>query len=615
LAWQVTVGAFTYALGALVLLAAGGGAWVQHHLPRSGFYLLPMMDLDPCLLRNAGDSGINTMDNWKSACDGPAGSAAHLIESTLKNLQAVDVARPDWQLGYTLKVPLLALLKPAENTWILDHEAIGRITRTVLNSPRPLLLYLFSSHFGVNAPIEASLAGDPVNLGRTPAGPLKQDTYYGQPVYPWSIASTNNPLTSYRAEVITALLQRLCTLPADKRNRIKGISLLGETHQLFPGFEAGMGFDKPYLVSDYSETSVNGFRQYLAQHYGSVQTLNDQIGSSYPSFDSIDPPSKNIRTETLTRFEDHLDAFAAGYLPISGWVHAPDSPVTGQFVKIFLDGKPVATAPVHLSRQDVSAAHPEFKTADVGWRYDLDFSQLKAGIYRIDIALAQPGQALVLLATRSISIMDRRQNTPVAAPATALEPMLALPNRVTAFTDEPQERASYYFNPLAREWLAFREAQVVKYLQFFNHLVAQTCFLDTPRYTHQIVPQFNPSWDSSRYAAGATLQRQNNLRLGVSLYGESSYGRSFGDWLAQRPKGPYGVTEFHPLKAMGPQQLGQVLNQHRRQGAKFVSFFLETRWQTERVSSMPNLFSFDPDNPRYGSDQLYLGMRELLVNP
>jgi len=595
-------------------LGLGVGAWWQLRPQATDFWLLPMMDLDNCLLPRT-DTVPAAPAHWQTGCQGSNGSAAHLVESTLQGLRPVSPPNNNGRLGYTLKVPLLAFLKPQGQGWQVDQQALERVVRTVRDNPRPLLLYLFSTHFGVNAPIEPVLAQNPDNLGHTPAGPLAQDVYYGQPVYPWSVARTDNPLTLYRSQVIDALLQRLCTLPDDARHRIKGISLLGETHQLFPDFESGMGFDRPYHVTDYSGTSVTGFRRYLTQRYTRIETLNQKLGSNYPSFDSVFPPAKNIRSEKLTRFEEHLDAYATGQLPVSGWVHTPGTLIAGQTVNIYLNGKPVAEAPVQLGRQDVLAVHPEFKTADVGWRHDLDFSQLPAGIHRIDLALAQPAGPLTHLGTRLISVMDKRQTTPQVQPMTALPPMQPRPSQMSAYIDEPREHASYYFNPLAVEWLAFREAQVVDYLQHFNRLVTQTCFNDTPRYTHQIVPQFNPSWDSSKYAAAASLQPLGTLRTGISLYGQTSYGRSLDDWFKPRPHASYGVTEFHPLQAMDAEQLRAVISQHQHRGARFVSFFLETRWQAQRIMTTPNLFSFDPDNLQFGSNQLYSSMQTLLSTP
>ena len=599
-------------LACLCLSALVGSLWWRHLAQRAPLLLAPMMDLTPCLLAQTGDASGDQPD-WLAKCAGPKASSAHLVESTLRQLQPESHDSADLQLGYTLQVPLLALLQANQNAWHVNRQAISNIVQTVRDSPRPLVLYLFSTHFSVHAPIESVLARNPDNIAQSSQGPLPVDSYYGQALYPWSVARTDNPVSQYRVEVIQSLVQGLCALPPPERSRIKGITLLGEVHQLFPNFESGMGFNGPYQVSDYSATSVVGFRRYLQGRYTSLQSLNQKMGSDYGSFEDIMPPAKDIRHGTLRRYQEHMDAFAAGQIPITGWVHAPDTPNTAQVVQIYLDGKHIANAPVHLSRQDVRAAHPEFNTADLGWRHDLDYSQLPIGIHRIDLALFQPGQPLVHLGRRAISIMDKRQKTPSAVSAGVLPVMQPLPAHITSYTDEPRDQAAYYYNPLAREWQAFREEQVVNYLQYFNALVAKSCLSDTPRYTHQIVPQFNPSWDAGKYAANASLQPLQNLHAGISLYGETSYGSSFADWFKQSSHQNYGVTEFHPLQAMSNQQLGGVLNQHSNSGARFLSFFMETRWQGQRVSGAPNLFSFDPDNRQHASDRLFSNMKELLA--
>lgn len=571
-----------------------------------------MMELTPCLLAQPG-LATGTRPDWMTPCTGPNASAAALVQSTLHNLQPGPAGSAALELGYTLKVPLLSLLQAGQNSWQVNRQAIDNVVRTIRDTPRPLVLYLFSTHFGVNAPIEPVLAQDPSNIAQTPKGPLPIDAYYGQPIYPWSVARTDNAITQYRVKVIQTLLQNLCKLPTSARSRIKGITLLGEVHQLFPGFEFGMGFDGPYQVSDYSPASVAGFRKYLQSRYVDVDIFNQQMDSDYPSFEAIDPPSKDIRHETLQRYQQHMDAYAAGQIPITGWVHAPDTPKTALVVKVYLDGKHLADAPVYLSRQDVRAAHPEFGTADVGWRHNLQYSQLAVGIHRIDLALSRPGQSLINLGSRSIQIADRQHTHSGAVPTAQLPAMQPMSTQIAAYTDEPRDHANYYFNPLAREWQTFREAQVLQYLEYFNSIVANSCLSATPRYTHQIVPQFNPGWDSGKYAVAASLQPMKTLRAGVSLYGEASYGRSFAEWFKQSPHEHYGVTEFHPLQGMTPRQLGEVFDQQRDNGASFLSFFVETRWHGQRVAPLPNPFSFDSDNNQHGSDRLFVSVKTLLT--
>jgi len=91
----------------------------------------------------------------------------------------------------------------------------------------------------------------------------------------------------------------------------------------------------------------------------------------------------------------------------------------------------------------------------------------------------------------------------------------------------------------------------------------------------------------------------------VSLYGEPTYGNSFMQWLAGSGHTHYGVTEFHPMKAMGAQEFAAMLDTHAAHGADFVSFFLEPRSEGQLLSRGHNIFSFDPRNDRFGSAQLY----------
>jgi len=177
--------------------------------------------------------------------------------------------------------------------------------------------------------------------------------------------------------------------------------------------------------------------------------------------------------------------------------------------------------------------------------------------------------------------------------------------------DFPTDQSAYYFNPLVPLWHAFRGQQVVDYLKFFDGVVNQSCLADTPHYTHQIVPFTNPGWDANKYAIQASLQPIGDIRLGVSLYGDAAYGGTFSRWYAKTSHRGYGVTEFHPLKAMNAPAVQRMLSQHATQGAEFLSFFLEPRWNGKLVARNHNLFSFDPSNKQYGSDRLYESMRKV----
>ena len=85
-----------------------------------------MMDLTPCLLAQPNNATEKQV-GWIKPCTGPNASAAHLVESTLRQLQPNIPETPAWQLGYTLKVPLLALLQPKNNDWQINRQAIDNI--------------------------------------------------------------------------------------------------------------------------------------------------------------------------------------------------------------------------------------------------------------------------------------------------------------------------------------------------------------------------------------------------------------------------------------------------------------------------------------------------------
>ncbi|MFM9917409.1 MAG: hypothetical protein ACKVOX_16520 [Rhizobacter sp.] len=571
--------------------------------------------IDPCMGAHAPDASDPPPDRPDpvSECNRAGGSAAVLIERTLSALGPRFSPSGRFELGYTLQFPLLRLLRTQGSDWVVDRPAVERLVRTLHDVERPAIVYLFSTHFGVDAPIEEALVRDPRNLAVTPAGPMSRDRYYAIDVYPWTFASTGNDITRRRVQVVDAIVDEICRLPKRDRDKIKGVTLLGELHHLFPNFQAGMGFREKYLVSDYSPTSVAGFRAFLAARFGSVAALNQAVGADYPAFDAVDPPSKDIRTEPLKRYTEHIDSFAQGSLPISGWVRVmPTGSRKPLWVRIYRDGEFVGRASVGMSRQDVLEARPEFGTADVGWRFDLDYSALVPGVHRIDLLLEGHGESWVLMETRHVSVMDRNQTTPREVPTKALPTTVPADESLLSYVDLPAERSSYYFNPLVPLWHRFRASQVVDYLRYFDDRVRRSCLADVDTYVHQITPFTNPGWDVNKFAVDASLAPFGRAHLGVSLYGEPTYGTSFFDWYARSEHRTYGVTEFHPLRGMAPDEARRMFEHHRTSGAQFLSFFLDTLTLDGSTPVLRNQFSFDPANPGSGSDRLYDTVKTLL---
>lgn len=596
----------------LVLLRSHDNTKARAHTP---MLLAPMIGvIDSCVLEQEGVPSKNPAD-LQATCTGPNGSAAALVESTLSQLEPHGSAPGPYPLGYTLPVPLLQLFRQDPQGWVIDSNIVARLVRTVRDTDRPLILYLFSTHFATDAPLEKTLAQDPANLAQTRDGPLAQGRYYDAAINNWNFASTQTELTQRRVQATQALLTAMCHLPANDIAKIRGVTLLGELHHLFPGFESGMGFGMPYRVTDYSPQSTAGFRQFLQTDFRRIEQLNRVVGSNYASFEEVQPPSRDIRTEPLQRFTEHIDSFAHGSFPIAGWAYIKQLPgAAPAWVHVYRDGVFAGKTKVNQGRQDVLAAKPEFGDANTGWRLDLDFRNLPTGLHRIDVFLEQrPGQ-LTPLGTRQIAIMDRQQSTPHPSPQKPLPPTTAPDPTLQAHIDMPTDQAAYYYNPLVPLWHAFRQQQVVDYLKFFNGVVNESCLVGTPHYTHQIIPFTNPSWDANKYAIQASLQPMGDIRLGVSLYGDATYGTTLSRWYRTAAHHGYGVTEFHPLRAMGTVAMQRMLEEHAKQGAEFLSFFMEPRWQGKLVARDHNLFSLDPDNEKFGSDHLYRSMQNIMTH-
>ncbi|RLJ38456.1 beta-galactosidase [Acidovorax sp. 106] len=639
-------------LGGLLAVTAGAGGMVLLHMhsgqgapTRDPMLLAPMIGvIEPCILQTkttaltgpvsaTGHAPANALDTLGVSCSGVAGSAAPLVESTLSDLYPSGAPKPPrYPVGYTLPVPLLQLFEEKAGSWQLNQERIARLARTVRDTDRPVVVYLFATHFASHAPLEQALAQDPRNLAQTRDGAMPPGSYYGEPVYYWNIADPDAPVNLRRKEAASAMVQALCRLEPKQRAKIHAITLLGEVHHYFPDFETGMGFGMPYRVTDYSPISQQGFRRFLQNRFGRIEHLNRAVGGQFASFDNVLPPSKDIRTEPLAYFNEHIDSFAQGSLPVSGWAFAPGRDRSGSSLKalVYRNGVLAGKAPVSLSRQDVSQAKPEFGSVNTGWRVDLDFRTWPTGVHQLDIYLQRGDEPAFHLGSRRVAIMDRSQTTPQPQPmAGTLPTSTPLPSEWQAYMDGPAEQSSYYYNPLVPLWQAFRAQQVADYIENFGRqVVLPSCLAGTPTYTHQIIPFTNPSWDAQKFAVETSLAGLPTTGLGVSLYGEAAYGNSFAQWYAQRqatarPTAPgkpasqqangYGVTEFHPLKPMTAKALMRTLDQHSQRGAKFLSFFMEPRWEGQRVERGHNIFSIDPQNPQFGSDVLYPAVQKALA--
>ena len=582
--------------------------------PKPPLLIAPMIGgLNSCIFKKQDLMRDTQNALYTQLCIKDPASASQLIEATLGRISAHSAAVGNYQLGYTLYVPLLQLFDIRGAEFQLNKDALARIAHSIKNVDRPVVLYLFSDHFEVKSPVEERLAQNPENLLHSKKGPMPLDRYYGSQIYPWSFADTKNDITRLREIAFNAVLDEVCNLPVLTQKRVAGVTMLGELHHMFPDFQGGMGFAGDYVISDYSAKSAKDFSTYLANRYKLIQVLNLYLGSSFASFQDIQPPSKDIRNEPLKHYWEHMDAYAHGVLPISGWVAAKVGEAhTMNWIHLYDNGTFLGKAPVAFGRQDVLAAHPDIGSPDVGWQFNWNYANATPGLHKIDILLEHGRDPLVLLESRQVAVMERSQASPRALEVKPLPHAAAAQSALLFNVDTPANLTSYYFNPLALLWHDFRKHQVSNYLEHFAKIAKSKCINPDLIYSHQILPFANPGWDESKFGVGRDLAVPANVRLGISLYGEASYGTSFFDWFKGTQRSAYGITEFHPLKAMDPKELNTVFDRHYQNNAQFLSFFVESVGLDEDPKNKPNIFSFDPMNKNAGSDVLYQSVKEIL---
>lgn len=514
-------------------------------------------------------------------------------------------------MGYTHALPLLKYLRRQGDGWVVDSDSLQYAMRPIAEVERPVVLYLFANHFGVDYAedsFETLAAAHEPNLMRFADGRIAQDSYFNSRVTPWSISDLQAPINQERGKVLQAVIEALCALPPEAQERIVALNLLGEVHHLFPNFHDGMGFEAPMVTTDYSEPSVQGFRRYLQARFTSIGALNRQVGSSFRSFADIEPPSKDMFKEPLKSFTEHLDVYAHGRFPVLGWVAAPELPV---HIDVYLNGALAASGPANQNRQDVLDAKPELGTANVGFRFDIPYGQLPPGIHSLSIRASSAGKS-VELTRRSVVIMDRLQSEPAPIPSHPLPDIKKVDQQqaISGWADYPRDLQPLFYNPLAELWLDFRNQQVVQYLDHYADIAAAGCFPREKIFSHQIAPNLNASWNGNLMAADASLRATPAYGFGVNLYGGAASGEHFHQWLGELGVTRYAVPEFHPMQNLSTAEVAALLEKHRQAGAVYIAPYYITSIPPQfSEPSDHNKFRISPDNNDYGSASFYQGLR------
>ena len=507
------------------------------------------------------------------------------------------------QVGYTIGINLL------EHPQQGEYNPFGFLTQALHKIDRPAVIYLFANHF---AGSHAYPAIQPDSLARFADQLVPTEKYFQRSIAPITL-SLQAPISAnqQRKSALEKVGKWYASLPLAARNKIIAFTLAGELHHFYDDFSTGMGRFDNIRITDYSPASVKEFQTWLQQRYGNLPALNKALGANFKDFAQVQPPSKNIQSERLEHFSQHFDSYAHGVLPIEGWLKhlAPD-----EQVRVYLNGKAIGTAEYGLNRQDVYEAVPDVKTAQLGFRYLLDFSQLPRGKYTIQVMFE--GAKNYQLAERSLSVMGNSQapikNLGKKISTSWLASPSAPPDSVKFYVDRPAQEMAVFYNPLARDWLDFRSTQVTQaYDQWFDASVAVGLPLER-LYSHQIAVATVGGWNPVLFASDASLKGKQRYKKGINLYGGSASSA-----LLQRhylePGEAFGVPEFHTQAWKDKATPVKVLRDLQQGGASFVSpYFLSMA--PDKYRDQPNAhdkFRLSPDNKDYGSDYLYKAIADL----
>lgn len=520
----------------------------------------------------------------------------------------------DVQVGYTVTLQLLGLYQKAADGWRIDTDKVNASLQLIHEIKRPVVIYLAADHFDTQGELPQELGRDPRNLMWLSNGTPPQLGYFGYTILPYTLSTDPSiPVNKYRFAALEFIAQKIKELPAETQARIVAINLVGELHHMFPDFENGMGLKQDVLVTDYSPESVAGFRHWLAAKYGSTDELAKRTGLRYASFDEVPAPSRNIRSDKLQSFGEHYDAYAAGILPIGGWLWDPRQSI--RRLDLYIDGRPAGTVSQQLNRLDVYRAVEDITSANTGYRIDYDYSGLKPGKHLAQVvAISAEGKSL--LAERSFVVVPRDQSPTVGRTPAGLRKLPSTERAVAGirtYMDTPKDLQDVYFNPLARDWNAYRETQVYHFLEAFHERALKAGLPAEKLYSHQIVPNVNSSWNQQLFAADSTLNGGTPWKQGLNMYGGSTDSPWMKFFVAQRKITDYGVPEFNPQQWKRDGVHLAAMKAQKDAGARFISPYyfsvIPERFKTSTEHGV-NRMELGPDNPKDGSDKFYRAIIE-----
>jgi hypothetical protein len=501
------------------------------------------------------------------------------------------------QIGYTVGINLLTLQQDGAADTFKKH------TQALRDIKRPVVFYLFANHFA-SSTLKNPISTD--SLAKFSDQTVPKEKYFGGGISPLTLdMSSQISVNKLRFSALQMIGNWYKSLPPSSKDRIIAITMAGELHHFYDDFSSGMGRYENIRVTDYSKSTAQEFQNWIKYKYKNIDAVNMAYGSNYKNFESITPPSKDIRKDKTTPLHSHFDSYAHGILPIDGWLEKLPA---DHSIVVYLNGKAVGKAEYGLNRQDVYEAVADVKTAQLGFRYLLDFSQLSRGAHTIQIMVEGPKG--YELAKRTFMVLSgvAASEKGLGKNPTASQP----PKELRFYLDRPNNGLTVYYNPLAKDWYSFRSSMVTRaYDSWFDRAVASGLPAEK-MFSHQIAVATVGGWNPVLFASDESIRGQHRYKKGINVYGGSaSMALLRRHYLVEDE--PFGVPEFHSQAWKDPTAPMRILKEFKAGGAVFVTpYFVSMAPDKFRAKyNAHDKFRIAPDNPDYGSNQLYKAIVEL----